>query len=137
MTGLLRTTSLALLLALLLGGRPAAAQEVSDDESRRPMHFRLDDLRTQYKGAQRRRNIGIILAAPGVAMCVLGSVLIGYGRYDNNLISGATLIASGVVVDSIGLAFTIPGLVLWLQGQERMDRTSWRWQQEGELGLPR
>ena len=124
-------------LLVVVAALPAKAQDASNDESRRPTHFALTDLRQQYRAAQKRRNVGIVLAAPGVAMCVLGSVLIGYGRYDNNLISGGTLIASGVVVDAIGLAFTVPGLVLWIQGQERMDKTSWRWRQEGEPGLPR
>ncbi len=132
MSGAARVVVLGLALSVAL---PARAQE-PEDETRRPMHFALGDLRQQYKAAQKRRNVGLVLAAPGVAMCVLGSVLIGYGNFDQNLISGATRITSGVVVDAIGLAITIPGLVLWIQGQERMDKSVWRWRQEGQQGYP-
>lgn len=128
--------ALAVLVALTIA-LPARAQDASDDETRHPMHFELGDLRKQYGAAQKRRNVGLVLAAPGVAMCVLGGLLIGYGGNDRNLLSAGDLITSGIVVTSVGLTFTIPGLVLWVQGQERMDKTTWRWRQEGEYGNPR
>jgi hypothetical protein len=132
----MRWVGAALLALVVLGtATPARAQE-SDDETRRPMQFALSDLRQQYKAAQKRRNIGNVLAAPGVGMCVLGGVLIGYGTFDQNLLGGATNIISGSLVAGLGLAFTIPGLVFWTQGQERMDKSLWRWRQEGANGFP-
>jgi hypothetical protein len=123
---------LVLVLALVAAGpmRGAHAQTRPDD----PLSpARVDPLAlaTAYKRAQQRRNIGIGLAVPGLALQILGSVLIGYGI--NNLsgprptpAGAGEEIGGGAAAGLLGLAIGIPGIVLWILGQDDMDVVTWR-----------
>lgn len=115
-----------LLLAIALGlALPVRAQTRPDDPLA-PLRLDPATLDRAYKKAQNRRNVGIGLSAPGVAFVILGAVLIGYGGYDRNLLSGGVEIASGSVLGGVGLAIGIPGVVLWILGQDDMDVVTWR-----------
>lgn len=106
-------------------GTPARAQTRPDD----PLSpARIDPLvlATSYQRAQQRRNIGIGLAAPGVALQILGSVLVAYGFNDNNLGRAGEEIGGGAAAGVLGLAIGIPGIVLWILGQDDMDVVTWR-----------
>jgi hypothetical protein len=87
-------------------------------------------LEREYRRARLQRNIGIMLAVPGVASTMAGAVLITYGAaVDPNLFSGVVEIASGAIAAAAGLAVAVPGAILWERGQSAMDRVKWRRQQ--------
>jgi hypothetical protein len=121
-----RGLSLLILLAVVAG--PARAQTRPDDPLA-PLRLDPATLDRAYKKAQNRRNVGIGLSAPGVAFTILGAVLVGYGANDQQLVSGGVEIASGSVLGGIGLAIAIPGVVLWILGQDDMDVVNWRKQE--------
>lgn len=79
-----------------------------------------------YKSAKSRRDLGIGLAVPGVALSVLGGVLIGFGTQDPNLFSELNEIIGGVITGVGGLVIGIPGVYFWSTGQDRMDAAVWR-----------
>ena len=113
------------LIVALAAAAPAHAQARPDDPLA-PLRLDPETLDRAYKKAKNRRNLGIGLAAPGVASIILGSVLIGYGSNDKNLFAAGSEIASGSVLGGIGLALGIPGVVLWILGQDDMDVVNWR-----------
>ena len=96
-----------LVALVLLSSAPARAQDKPDDELS-------------------RRNVGIGLAGPGVALSILGGVLIVYGANDPHLFGGGAEVAAGSVSSGLGLAIGIPGVVLWILGQDDMDVATWR-----------
>jgi len=79
-----------------------------------------------YKRAQGTRNIGIGLAAPGVALSILGGVLIGFGSTSPNLFDQVDKIIAGVSTCGAGLVIGIPGVYFWSTGQDDMDSVVWR-----------
>ena len=91
-----------------------------------PLRLEPSDLARIEQKARRKRNVGIGLAVPGVALLVLGGVLIGVGIRDPKLFSGAAEIAAGSVSAGVGLVFTIPGALLWVGGQDDIDLVRWR-----------
>jgi hypothetical protein len=128
------TLVLAAWLTLLATG--ARAQERADD----PLApARLDPLQLDraYRWAQARRNVGIGLAAPGMALGILGAVLIVYGANDPHLFGGGAEIAAGSVSAGVGVALGVPGVVLWILGQDDMDVVSWRKLQLNRRDPPR
>jgi hypothetical protein len=84
------------------------------------------DLVRVEKKARWRRNLGIGLAAPGVALLVLGGVLTGVGIRDPRLVNAAGEVGAGVVSAGIGIVFTVPGALLWVGGQDDLDVLKWR-----------
>jgi hypothetical protein len=105
---------------------PAAQLLPKPDDSLAPA--RLDPLLLQrtYDRARAKRNIGIGLASPGVALTVLGGVAIAFAAYDPNLLSKATELIAGGSAGVVGLVLGIPGLYLWTTGQDDMDVAIWR-----------
>ncbi|MGZ3429307.1 MAG: hypothetical protein ACXVCV_21795, partial [Polyangia bacterium] len=79
-----------------------------------------------YKRAQNTRNTGIGLAAPGVALSILGGVLIGFGSTSINLFDQVDKIIAGVITSGAGLVIGIPGVYFWSTGQDDMDSVVWR-----------
>jgi len=137
----MRKPATVLFLAMTVCGAPVRAEDLPPPPRGADMTAvlaptRMDDaaLARAYKRGQARRNIGIGIAAPGVALSVLGAVLIGYGAKDPNLFGGGAEIASGLVVEGVGLALGVPGIIIWTTGQDEMDVVKWRRQQ---LGPPR
>jgi len=126
-----RLSRLALVLLVLVGAVDAHAQTRPDDPLA-PLRLDPQTLDRAYRRAQARRNIGIGLAAPGVALVILGSVLIGYGANSPNFVGGGAEIASGSVAGGVGIALAIPGVVLWIMGQDDMDVVTWRKRQLSE-----
>jgi hypothetical protein len=118
-----------LLVVVVLGLAGPARAQSRPDLPNAPLRFDPATLDRAYKKAQNRRNVGIGLSVPGVAFAILGSVLIGYGANDRNLLGGGYEIASGSVVGGVGLALAIPGVVLWILGQDDMDVVTWRKQE--------
>jgi Mn2+/Fe2+ NRAMP family transporter len=94
-----------------------------------PAHMDLHQLDTAYKRSLARRNVGIGLAGPGAALAILGGVLIGYGANNQNLLGAGEEIVGGSVAALVGLVLAIPGVVLWVTGQDDMDVATWRKQQ--------
>lgn len=103
------------------------------DASLAPAKMDPKALDRTYHRALARRNIGIGLTVPGLALAILGGVLIGYGAEDPHLFGGGAEIASGSVAAGVGLAIGIPGIVLWILGQDDMDVATWR---KKQLVLP-
>lgn len=96
------------------------------DDSLAPVRIDASLLDRAYARAQTRRNIGIGLAAPGVALTVLGGVLIGFGARDPNLFAELDEIIGGVISSAGGLVLGIPGVYFWTTGQDDMDSVVWR-----------
>lgn len=96
------------------------------DDSLAPARMDPSLLDRAYKRAQTRRNVGIGLAAPGVALTVLGGVLIGFGARDPNLFAELDEIIGGVISGASGLVLGIPGVYFWSTGQDDMDSVVWR-----------
>lgn len=113
------------LFSSLTAATPARAQDKPDD-TMSPARVDPRALDRAYRRAQARRNVGIGLAGPGVALTILGSVLIVYGANDPHLFGGGAEVASGSVSGGVGLAIAIPGVVLWILGQDDMDVATWR-----------
>ena len=96
------------------------------DDSLAPARVDAALLDRSYKRARNTRNIGIGLAAPGVALSVLGGVLIGFGSTNPNLFDQVDKIIAGVITCGAGLAIGIPGVYFWSTGQDDMDSVVWR-----------
>lgn len=112
--------------ALPLVPPPISPLRASPEASLSPLRLDAGDLSRIEQRAQRRRNLGIGLAVPGVVFLVLGSVLIGAGARDSRLAAGAVEIATGAVSAGLGLIFTTPGALLWVGGQDGLDAAAWR-----------
>ncbi|MGZ3443722.1 MAG: hypothetical protein ACXVDD_29580 [Polyangia bacterium] len=96
------------------------------DDSLAPARVDAALLDRSYKRAQNTRNIGIGLAAPGVALSILGGVLIGFGSTNPNLFDQVDKIIAGVITSGAGLVIGIPGVYFWSTGQDDMDSVVWR-----------
>jgi hypothetical protein len=113
------------LLLLLLWSSPVRAEG-----QLAPLRFDEATLDKAYRRAQFRRNTGIGLAIPGVTLTLLGIVLIAYAvNQEPNLYSRVDEGVAGAILAGAGLAFSIPGVVLWTKGQDEMDAVKWRRQQ--------
>ena len=99
------------------------------DDSLAPARFDPQLLQRMYGRAKAKRNIGIGLATPGVALTLLGGVAIAFGAYDPNLLSKATEFLAGGGAVIAGLAIGIPGIYFWSTGQDDMDVATWRMHQ--------
>lgn len=117
---------LAWLLAALIAWPGAARAQSRADDPLSPARVEPKALDQAYRRAQARRNVGIGLAAPGVALAILGSVLVAYGANNPNLYGAGEQIGGGATGGVVGLAIGIPGIVLWIMGQDDMDVVSWR-----------
>jgi len=113
-------------LALVLALSVASFAQSRPDDSMSPLRVDPAQLDRTYRRALWRRNVGIGLAAPGVAFLVLGCVLVGYGANDPYPFAAGVELANGAVVGGVGLVIAIPGAVLWITGQDDMDVTTWR-----------
>ena len=126
----------ALVTAILLAASVAAADPKPPkpvllpppkaDDSLAPARVDQALLDRAYKRAQATRNIGIGLAAPGVALSILGGVLIGFGSTSPNLFDQVDKIIAGVITSGAGLVIGIPGVYFWSTGQDDMDSVVWR-----------
>jgi hypothetical protein len=96
------------------------------DDSQAPARFDPQLLQRMYGRAKAKRNIGIGLATPGVALTLLGGVCIAFAAYDPHLLSKATEFIAGGGAALAGLAIGIPGIYLWSTGQDDMDVATWR-----------
>ena len=96
------------------------------DDSLAPARVDAALLDRSYKRAQNTRNTGIGLAAPGVALSILGGVLIGFGSTSINLFDQVDKIIAGVITSGAGLVIGIPGVYFWSTGQDDMDSVVWR-----------
>lgn len=119
---------LALALAL-----PARAQS-RPDAPLAPARFDASVLDAAHRRAKNRRNIGIGLAVPGVALLILSTTLIVHGANNTNLFGAGEEIGAGTAAGTVGLALSIPGVVLWITGQDDMDVAIWRRRQLLESG---
>ncbi len=137
MTGAKRSTRAALALvavSTVARAEPPAEPPVvsplkaTPEASLSPLRLDSIDLDRIERRARTRRNIGLGLAIPGVTLVVLGGVLIGIGasQPSTRFATGAPEIASGAVSAAVGLVFTIPGALLWVGGQDSLDRAAWR-----------
>lgn len=124
-----RVVALALLFALV----PTLARSEEHPDAlatQAPSRLDLPALDRAYRSARARRNVGIALAIPGVGITVLGTVLFAYGvstsATDRNILSAGLEAAWGAIVGGIGLCIAIPGIVLWILGQDNMDVLTWR-----------
>jgi hypothetical protein len=96
------------------------------DDTLSPVRVDATLLDRAYKKAKYTRNIGIGLAAPGVTLTVLGSVLVSFGSASPNLFDQIDKIIAGVITCGVGLVIGIPGIYFWSTGQDDMDSVVWR-----------
>jgi len=108
-----------------LSALPARAQSRPDD-ALAPARVDTDQLIRRYIKAETRRNAGIALAGAGVALAILGGVVIGYGAYDQQNLSAGIELGAGIISGAFGIALAIPGIILWSTGQDDMDVATWR-----------
>jgi hypothetical protein len=106
--------------------KPVLLPPPKADDSLAPARVDPALLARAYKRAQNTRNVGIGLAAPGVALSVLGGVLIGFGSTSPNLFDQVDKIIAGVITCGAGLVIGIPGVYFWSTGQDDMDAAVWR-----------
>jgi hypothetical protein len=106
--------------------KPVLLPPPKADDSLAPARVDAALLDRSYKRARNTRNLGIGLAAPGVALSVLGGVLIGYGSTSPNLFDQVDKIIAGVITCGGGLVIGIPGVYFWSTGQDDMDSVVWR-----------
>ncbi len=99
------------------------------DDSLAPARIDSQLLKRAYQRANAKRDIGMGLAIPGVALTVLGGVAIALGAFDPNLLSKASEVISGGAAGLVGLAIGIPGIYFWSTGQDDMDVATWRMRQ--------
>ena len=99
------------------------------DDSLAPARFDPQLLQRMYSRAKAKRNVGIGLATPGVAMSLLGGVVVAFGAYDPNFLSKAEELIAGGAVALVGIAIGIPGVFFWSTGQDDMDVATWRMRQ--------
>lgn len=120
---------LALVLCLICC---SARAQNTPDGSRAPFDFSMQTLDRAYHRAKISRNVGLALAIPGVTLTVLGAVFFGH------LLSGVggdsiADIVGGATCATFGVALTIPGIVIWVVGQDKMDVAKWRKAQLSQL----
>jgi hypothetical protein len=96
------------------------------DDSLAPARVDAALLDRSYKRAQATRNVGVGLAAPGIALTVLGGVLIGFGVNSPNIFDQIDKVIAGVITGGVGLVIGIPGVYFWSTGQDDMDTVVWR-----------
>lgn len=116
----------ALVVAVALLGGPAFARDPAPDAKLSPVRLDPAVLDRAGRRALWKRNLGIGLTVPGMTMLTLGGVTSVYGAVDTNLFGGGTSIAVGAIVSGLGLAFALPGIVLWILAQDEMDVVTWR-----------
>jgi hypothetical protein len=127
---------LALSAAVTLASSPARAD--NDPDALAPHRLDPNTLERNYRRALARRNIGIAISIPGVALNILGTVLFAYGLTDGknpNLLGQGLEIVTGAIITVIGLAIAVPGVILWITGQDSMDVLSWRRRQLTSISL--
>ncbi len=132
----MRRGAITLSLVCALGARavaeptpllpPLSPMRARPEASLSPSRLDPADLERVERKARWKRNVGIGLSAPGVALVVLGGVLIGIGARDPRLVNGAAEVGAGAVSAGIGVIFTIPGALLWVHGQDDLDLVKWR-----------
>src|SRR5260370_37476908 len=138
-------TMKAVLCALVLLGSVARADTPAPVRLKLPTLPTLDDslapvrmdpalLDRAYRTAQLKRDLGIAVAAPGVALSVIGSLLIGLAAPNPNLLDGGREFANGIISCAVGVVLSAPGTALWIIGQDEMDLAVWRKKQLLELG---
>ena len=120
------TLATALARAEPKAAKPVLLPPPKADDSLAPARVDAALLDRSYKRARNTRNIGIGLAAPGVALSVLGGVLIGFGSTSPNLFDQVDKIIAGVITCGVGLVIGIPGVYFWSTGQDDMDSVVWR-----------
>jgi cytochrome c biogenesis protein CcdA len=119
--------ALALSLTAAVACSSSAARAENNPDAFAPHRLDLATLDKSYRRALARRNAGISLAIPGVALNILGTVLFAYGATSGQpLLQEGIQIVAGVIVAVVGLAIAVPGVVLWILGQDSMDVLSWR-----------
>jgi hypothetical protein len=106
--------------------KPVLLPPPKADDSLAPARVDPVQLDRAYKRAQNTRNLGIGLAAPGVALTIIGGVLIGFGSTSPNLFDQVDKIIAGVITGGAGLVVGIPGVYFWSTGQDDMDSVIWR-----------
>ena len=118
--------ALLVVVVMLTLARPALAQ--SGAEQIMPLRIDAVTLDKAYKQARLKRNVGISLAVPGVASTLLGCVLVAYAETQERhaIFSQYAEILSGSLLMVAGTAVGIPGIVLWMRGQDDMDTVKWR-----------
>ena len=117
-----------LLIALVAAAPVARAQDVG--EAFAPLRFDAVTLEKSYRRARNRRNVGISLTIPGVALTLLGFLLIAYGSNEEPHINAEIgELVAGCSSGLVGVVLSIPGITFWMRGQEDMDVVKWRRQQ--------
>jgi hypothetical protein len=116
----------ALALAEPKAPKPILPPLPRPDDSLAPARVDAALLDRSYRRAQATRNVGVGLAAPGIALTVLGGVLIGFGVNSPNIFDQIDKVIAGVTTGGVGLVLGIPGVYFWSTGQDDMDTVVWR-----------
>jgi hypothetical protein len=113
----------ALVLATAIGG---CMSPLSSPMPHMPTKSDVEALDQAARRARTRRNLGVGLAVPGVAMTVVGLTAVVYGLGDPNLLGQGIEIGVGAVFAGFGVALGVPGVYFWSAGQDEMDVIKWR-----------
>ncbi|HWE30166.1 MAG TPA: hypothetical protein VHB97_19300 [Polyangia bacterium] len=96
------------------------------DDSQAPARVDPTQLDRAYHRARTARNVGLSLAAPGVALSILGGVVLIFTSRSQQIFTQSSQIIGGTIALAGGLALAVPGIYFWTTGQDDMDTVVWR-----------
>jgi hypothetical protein len=105
---------------------PARAKPLPDAEALAPAKLDVAAVDQAYRRARTRRNVGISIAIPGVALSIIGALIVAHGAENPYNYAKGIEVPSGLVALGVGVVVGIPGVVLWTLGQDDMDLMTWR-----------
>ncbi len=99
---------------------------IKPDDSQAPARVDPTQLDRAYSRARTTRNVGLGLAAPGVALSILGGVVLIFTSRSQQIFTQSSQIIGGTIALAGGLALAVPGIYFWTTGQDDMDTVLWR-----------
>jgi hypothetical protein len=99
---------------------------IKPDDSQAPARVDPLQLERAYSRARTARNVGLGLAGPGVALSILGGVVLIFTSRAQQIFTQSSQIIGGTIALAGGLALAVPGIYFWTTGQDDMDTVVWR-----------
>jgi hypothetical protein len=96
------------------------------DDSQAPARVDPTQLDRAYRRARTTRDVGISLAAPGVALSLVGGVILIFTSRAQQIFTQSSQIIGGTISLAAGIAIAVPGIYFWTTGQDDMDTVVWR-----------
>jgi hypothetical protein len=99
---------------------------IKPDDSQAPARLDVAQLDRAYSRARTTRTVGLSLALPGVALSILGGVVLIFTSRAEQIFTQSSQIIGGTIGLASGLALAVPGIYFWTTGQDDMDTVVWR-----------